>query len=99
MSKSPPEVEVEESPDGIHLIFINGCPYCGKKHFHGVGGGLGPDGTYGHRVSHCPDPYAMASNKRGYILVPALAGKNQGKEPHNSRRSVRENRAGEREAL
>lgn len=27
------------------------CPYCDKTHYHGSGGGDGPD--FGHRLAHC----------------------------------------------
>ena len=38
---------------GSVLRFVEGCPYCGQKHEHGVGDG-GRAGWHGHRVAHCP---------------------------------------------
>ena len=62
----PPEVEVKEDPDGIHLVFVNDCPFCGKKHFHGRG--RGPQPIYGHRIAHCR---SKSFDNPGYILVPS----------------------------
>ena len=35
------------------------CPFCGKFHYHGAGGGEG------HRVAHCG---TTAASARGYVL-------------------------------
>jgi excisionase family DNA binding protein len=54
---------------GSELIFLTPCPYCGRKHTHGAGGGGG------HRAAHCPDEIKQGrkyikvpESKRGYIL-------------------------------
>jgi len=58
--------------EGVHLVFVEPCPYCGKKHLHGVG-----DGGGGHRVSHCVPkpprrpwerPRPIPGADKGYIL-------------------------------
>jgi len=67
----PPEVEVTLDPDGIHLVFVNGCPHCGKKHFHGRG--RGPQPIYGHRLAHCRP---KSEDNPGYILVPSRQKQN-----------------------
>jgi hypothetical protein len=60
-------VELKHDP-GKYLLKISECPYCGKKHFHG----LPKDGmkkrNFGHRVSHC-GPSKI--DNRGYFLVKA----------------------------
>lgn len=35
------------------------CPFCGKFHYHGAGGGEG------HRVAHCA---TKGASTRGYVL-------------------------------
>lgn len=32
------------------------CPYCGRRHYHGAGGGANPRDYLGHRVAHCTRP-------------------------------------------
>lgn len=51
---------------GPHLVFSVRCPYCGRRHYHGAGGGFGP------RVAHCPDlapGRPVPGRENGYILV------------------------------
>jgi len=66
-----PEVPVElvHNRDGIRdWKFVDGCPYCGKRHHHGAGPeGTDPGDYLGHRVAHCITPGCLA----GYILVEA----------------------------
>jgi hypothetical protein len=53
----PPTAEIKPDhiPDVLAVIdigrtqYIVLCPFCGKKHLHGAGGGLGL------RISHCRD--------------------------------------------
>ncbi len=48
---------VEATQKGEQLVII--CPYCGKKHWHGLGDG--------HRIAHCINPTEKARSL-GYIL-------------------------------
>jgi hypothetical protein len=46
---------------GTNSLVVLRCPYCGKKHYHGLAGG------YGGRTADCwPHPDAAM---KGYILV------------------------------
>lgn len=60
------EIEVELDPDGIHLV-VRHCPHCGETHYHGVGPGVGSDGTYGTRISHCR---SIPAPRPDYLLIP-----------------------------
>ncbi len=69
------EVPVRRTEDGTQWVFINPCPFCGRKHLHGA-----PDGSDGgHRVAHCPDPAGRLNNElnRSYILVPVEPGQTE----------------------
>lgn len=50
-----PIVLVQRQLDDWNIIeFKEGCPYCGKKHRHGTGGGsFDFSFGHGHRGSHC----------------------------------------------
>jgi hypothetical protein len=54
-----PEIQVRR--EGMYLIFVNHCPYCGRRHYHGARGGAG------HRAAHCPGP--ARGMEKGYILI------------------------------
>ena len=60
VDREPSEVQATASPDGV-LLVVARCPYCGKKHRHGLAGGYGP------RSAHCLDPRV----RRDYVLTPA----------------------------
>jgi hypothetical protein len=82
-------VTVEPNGSGVLLPFAEDCPYCGRRHNgHGASSAmLGPDGSYGHRTTHCArHTHAVTAGGRrgrltasnecpndheGYRLVPA----------------------------
>lgn len=59
----PPLVEARQKGG---LLIIARCPFCGKRHVHGAGGG------YGHRVSHC-----IGFETPGYVLVSEQVASNE----------------------
>jgi len=61
---------------GNYLLRVDNCPYCGKKHYHGMPKGGLRMREFGHRLSHCgPD----AKPNPGYFLVknPTTASKDK----------------------
>ena len=49
--------------EGHVLRFVDPCPYCNRRHIHGIGDG-GKNGWFGHRVGHC-----QMRNACGYYLI------------------------------
>jgi hypothetical protein len=53
-----------------YIYVIVKCPYCGKKHYHGVSEGM--FGGYSHRVEHCAAG-TDDGNRYGYCITLPLA--------------------------
>lgn len=60
-------VKIRRVGDGHRVVTIH-CPWCGRKHQHGLPAGFE---TVGHRVSHCD----RDTQHLGYVVtLPELAG-------------------------
>lgn len=57
-------------PDGLLLILMDPCPFCGRLHEHGAGApAIEADGTYGSRVAHCPEHTEHDDDEPGVPLT------------------------------
>jgi hypothetical protein len=58
--------KAQATVDGKRLI-VESCPWCGKRHTHGLGDASASGTSFGHRLAHCEG--TARGNARGYHLV------------------------------